>query len=299
MKTRFLLLLGLICFFVAPALSQDLLNGQGRFWRLDKAGLPPSYLFGTIHIPDPRVTDLPPAVEEAMRQSRQFIFELVHDADTDRRVAVRMALPPSQNLQNILPPKLFANTVAYARRYGLPEAQVRRFKPWALVLVFALTPEQLAQMAQGGVPLDLKLQQIAASLGGGLNAFETIDGQLDVFDTMALEDQVRLLSSTVRLADRQQTLMRDMIANYLKGDLSAIYALMETQLDPEGQAFADLFKQKLLNDRNRQMARVAADFLPEGRVFIAVGALHLPGELGLVNLLRQQGYTATRIELAQ
>jgi uncharacterized protein YbaP (TraB family) len=86
-----------------------------------------------------------------------------------------------------------------------------------------------------------------------------------------------------------------MIVLYGKGDLDGLYALMLSDL-PEGATDRKLFIDKVLLERNRHMVERLADVLAEGNALVVVGALHFPGEGGIVDLLKQQGYRITKVD---
>ncbi|MGL4489412.1 MAG: TraB/GumN family protein, partial [Rhizobiaceae bacterium] len=96
--------------------------------------------------------------------------------------------------------------------------------------------------------------------------------------------------------DQVDDVMETMLTLYTQGEIALIMPVLK-QIQPEGaeaqEAGYGEFEEIMINARNGVMAERARDRLAKGSVFIAVGALHLPGEKGLVELLRKDGYTVT------
>lgn len=111
---------------------------------------------------------------------------------------------------------------------------------------------------------------------------------------LPLDFHIRNLISAAQYGDNIEDAMETTIALYLQGEIGMIMpALRKIVPDSLSEEDYDLFQKVLLTDRNHIMAQRAAPILASGGVFVAVGALHLPGKEGLIELLRTQGYTIT------
>jgi len=102
---------------------------------------------------------------------------------------------------------------------------------------------------------------------------------------------------TVALGDTLQDVIETMSQLYLAGDVGMIMPMMRAaapQAEGDVDSYAD-FEQRIIIDRNHTMATRAAPILADGNVFMAVGALHLPGAEGVVELLRKEGFTVTAV----
>jgi uncharacterized protein YbaP (TraB family) len=272
-----------------------LLYGEGLLWKLERQGDEASYLFGTMHIADPRILDLPESVRGAFESSSLAVFEVIIDPQAQAQIAQLMVLSDGRTLDQILSPELFQRVVETAATYGLPEAAVRVFKPWALIPIFSFPPDQFARVAAGEAPLDDWLQQEARRSGTAIAALESIEEQLGLFDNASEADQVAMLGSAVN--DRAKTLAQfnEMIEFYLARDPAGIYDQMLEQSTGDEQRLAEIFEQDFIIARNKRMAERLTPHLDGGGAFVAVGALHLPGEQGLVRLMEESGYRVTRI----
>ncbi|MEE8499448.1 MAG: TraB/GumN family protein [Kiloniellales bacterium] len=278
---------------LAPA-AGELPYGQGLLWKLERPGLAPSYLFGTIHITDQRVLDLPPEVERAFDASRSAIFEVIMTDDLRTRLARAMVLRDGRTLDTILSPELYREAMAAGARYGLGPEQLKFLKPWALAMFFSVPQVELARSATGQVPLDQWLQNQARAQGKPVYALETGAEQIALFNELTEADQLAMLESAIQDNAEIEALFEDMTARYLARDIGGIHTQMMMQSKSMNEQLLKLFLLRFNEARNRTMAARLVERLAEGGAFVAVGALHLPGETGLVSLLADQGYRVER-----
>lgn len=263
---------------------------RGLLFRLETpaTGTPPSWLFGTIHSDDPRVTRLPTPVLDALDSADLVLLEVVPDETMIETSRAAMLLSTDQRLSDLLPAALFQEIlVAFAER-GMPRAVVERLKPWAVLLVLSMPA------ASGDPVLDLVLYQRANDSGKPVQGLETIVEQLAVFQSLSFEDQVSLLEATLRDRDQLPQLFSALLDAYLAGDLEALLALGQA-LDADSPEVEERLLRALIGDRNRRMFKRLMPAIQQGRRFIAVGALHLPGAGGLLQRLEAAGVRVERI----
>lgn len=271
-----------------------------HLWRIDKAGMAPSWLFGTIHVADPKVTTLSPAVQEAFSSAQRVATETRLDFGAFMEIAKAVLLPEGESLADKLDAAHYQRLVAALEQRQYPEAAVRRFKPWAASM-FLSTPTH----PTGQLPLDLKLTKEAVEGGKEYDGIESVAEQIAVFAEMPEDKQLTLLKSLIdeqaQLASQHEALIK----LYVARDYAAMQALADPKRDPSFKAlpakdqayFARWMQKTLIDDRNAVMAERIAKVLPKGNAFFAVGALHLPGKNGLVQKLRDAGYTLTPVDL--
>jgi uncharacterized protein YbaP (TraB family) len=174
---------------------------------------------------------------------------------------------------------------------GIPLQSVVRMKPWVLSSMVALPACEMARKAAGAPVLDIKLAEDAKAAGKSLEGLETIADQLGAMASLPLAFHMQGLVETLKLGTRIDDVIETMILLYGQGETGMIWPLFHAVL-PGGdgdQDYAD-FEETMVTARNRVMAERAVPILARGNAFIAVGALHLPGKEGLVELLRQRGY---------
>jgi hypothetical protein len=291
-------LAGLLLLFVAPwsTAGAGQTFDKGLLWRIERDGLAPSYVFGTIHVTDERVLDLPVPVTEALSQSDTAVFELLITPDMHAELARHMLFSDGTRLSNLTGKELFASTSDVARGYGLIPTVLEMVKPWALVALFSSPPGETLRQSSGEPVLDAWLQDEARRQGMTLLALEEPDEQIAALEGMSIDEQIALLRATVENMDAVDRTFSETLQFYLDRDLAGLEGLMSDDL--ESGVDADLlatFNQRLILTRNDTMAERLLPVMAKGSVFAAVGALHLPGDNGLLQQLANAGYTVTAV----
>ncbi len=289
------LALGLLLLGRTAVAGGELAYGQGLLWKIERGNLAPSYLFGTIHVTDERVLRLPPEVAQAFDGARSTTFEVIMTDELRLRLAQVMIAPPDRTLDRVLDPALYRDAMAAGERYGFPPEQLKFFKPWALAMFLSVPKAELARSAMGALPLDQALQERAQAQGKPVYQLETGDEQIALFNEMSEADQLAILESAIQDSARIETLFEDLTARYLARDVGGIHGDMIEQSKSMDEQLVKMFLLRFNEERNRTMVQRMAPRLGEGGAFIAIGALHLPGETGLLNLLAAQGYEITRV----
>lgn len=257
------------------------------------------FLFGTIHLPDPRVRDFPKIVREAHAAADVVWGELSLDDQDSPKVQAAMFLPDGKTLKDVVPAATYAKLQAYLKARGTPPMIVDRMKPiWASVVVGLL--DALPLLASGE-PMDKQLLKDAAAAGKTTGGLETVEEQLAVFEAASAEAQARFLDQTVvdleqARAEGKQP-VEALIKAYAEGDLAGLHdqmAKMSASEDPDVRALA----KRLLDDRNvlmvdRLLARTAK--APQKTYFVLVGAGHYPGPEGILALLEKKGLKTRRL----
>jgi uncharacterized protein YbaP (TraB family) len=267
--------------------SED--KNHGLLWELSKPGIEPAYLFGTIHSEDPEVLQLPQAVQQAIDRCNTVVLEMLLDAEAMMYSSTAMLMMDGRMLSDIIGKPLFRQTASAIRSRGIQELVLERMKPWAAAVILSMPASET------GLVLDMMLYQSALEQGKSVHGLETVEEQLNVFEALPEKDQVLLLQDAVENFPELDALHAELLDAYKQRDLAGLMALNEAAMQAGDQQLADEFQQHLVVDRNHRMSDRMQVYLRQGKVFIAVGALHLPGEEGLLNLLEQQGFTVRRL----
>jgi uncharacterized protein YbaP (TraB family) len=277
------------------ARAQDGHFDNGVLWRLDPpGGGRPSYLLGTIHISDPRVLDLPVAARLALAASDVAVFELIAEPGAGALPMASAFYGEGRDLETALGPRLWEDVVAVGRGYGMTPTLLRRLEPWVLVLFFSIPVDEMRAVMAGATVLDTMLQDLAREQGKSLIALETADEQIAAFEALSEADQIALLRAIVEDKAEQDEAFHAMVELYLAGDLAGIAAVAEGSATDEEAALLDRFMTRIKVERDARMFERLQPLLPGGGLFIAVGALHLTGESGLLARFARAGWTVTR-----
>ena len=273
---------------LSPA-AGEIPYGQGLLWRVDSTDAPPSYVFGTAHSKDPRITRLARPVAAAFETARSLTIEIVDTPESDRAVAQAVKIPGGQ-VERLVGPERFRQIRAAGARYGLHPEALRQLKPWALYLLFAQPPAELRSSRQA---LDFALQERADQRGIPVYGLESVVEQLAMFDDLDPSFQIALLDEALAENWRVECWWQTIKDIYLARE-TGFYILLIEQMsaldDPLYRAqIRDLLRAQV-DERNSRMVERMTQRLAEGGAFVAVGALHLPGHLGILNLLAARGY---------
>ncbi|MDH3671294.1 MAG: TraB/GumN family protein [Gammaproteobacteria bacterium] len=261
---------------------------RGLLWKIESPGREASYLFGTMHSADPRVTNVHQSVRDALNNASSFTMELLFNGANISSMAEAMFFAKDQSLRAAVGDELFEQTKQAMAEHGFPTRGLDSKKPWVVIMMLNTPP------AEPGLALDLLLQLEATLQGKPTFGLETIEEQIGVFNDMSMEDQVTLLRHAVRIHGEITREFERLVEIYRDGDLNRLVELVRGYKDEEGGAY-DAMLERLLTRRNRVMVERMAPRLQEGNAFIAVGAAHLPGENGLLDLLDRAGYRVSAV----
>lgn len=255
----------------------------GVLWKIERGGTPASYLFGTVHLADTRVTNLPPLVDKTFAAAATLTTELFVDAEALVQLMAAMFFTAGQTLEHAVGPALYADVRAAFAERGLPLADLNKYKPWAVAMILSLPAPT------GAAPLDLQLQLRAEQAGKPVDGLETVQEQVGVFDGLAANEQRALLDAAVRERQTAGAQLEALVQAYLARDLGRVRTMFEERAaaDP---TLRDRLIDRLLTSRNRRMVERLHPRLQRGNAFIAVGAAHLPGPGGMLELLEREGY---------
>jgi len=274
----------LLCFLSFSLAQADTGKSRGLLWEISQPGIPASHLFGTIHSEDPEVLQLAAPVQKAFDASQAVVLEVLLDMNAMMSSSAAMLMMDGRSLKDIVGEPLFSKAVAAMQVRGMPEMMTGHMQPWAVAVTLSMPAPETGQV------LDVVLYQSALQSGKQLHGLETIKEQLDVFTSMSLADQVTMLKDAIEHFQEMDSLFVELLSAWKQRDLARLVAINEKALATGDQQFVDVFQKRLIVQRNHLMVERMQQYLKKGRTFVAVGALHLPGEEGLLNLLEQKGY---------
>ena len=277
------------CLVLLVLVAQPLTAWSGSFdrgvlWEISKVGQQGSYLLGTIHSDHPSVTNLPAKVQKAFDVSGSFTAELELDMSSMLQAQMQLFLPDNKSLKSILGERYYRQSVALMSGYGVPEMLVDKMKPWAIAAQLSM-PKSTT-----GIFLDLKLYQMAQQKGLKLHGLETVAEQMGVFESMTERQQKAMLIQAIKDYPGMPQKISTLLRYYVNRDLRGMQTFSEAEMKRADPAITAIMKNKLIKERNHRMVKRMQPQLTEGKAFIAVGALHLPGKEGILQLLENRGY---------
>ncbi len=282
--------------------ADKIVNGRGLLWRIDAEGVPPSYLFGTIHFTDLRVHEFSPAVVEALDGSRVIIVESLAIFDNPlsssaKDTADLAQLPDGKTLDDVLPDDVLKALKEALSHRLMAYAAFRTMKPWMLMQLLSYPPCELASLVLDNPIVDRDIGQRGRDAGKQVIGLETAAEQIRSLDSVPMDSQIKMLHASAVLSKQTDDMHETFVHLYRAGEIAMVDMLGRKVMDAvyDANSYSD-FMENLLDKRNFRMRDRAVDEVRKGGAFIAVGALHLPGDVGLVELFRGAGFTVTRVD---
>lgn len=269
------------------------LSAQGLLWKIVPHGetdAPISYLFGTIHTSNSKVFEFNQDVLSALEETDVFSPEIDPDSLKNPMLLMsKLIMEDGTTLKDLLNEDEY-NTVKtfFKDSLNLPLVMVKKIQPAFLA---AMVTERTLNDNSGMPALDFWLHEQAKEQNKEVIALETLNEQIAAFSSIDYQSQADMLLEEVSNSDsRNKT--KALLDAYINGDLEELKRLSEEQSE-DGENFEEVFIVK----RNQNMAQRAQEIIKRGKsLFIAVGAAHLPGENGLIEIFKGMGYTVEPVE---
>jgi uncharacterized protein len=281
---RLFLLAGLFTLSFSDSFAQY----NTLLWEISGNGLEkPSYLYGTMHLKDKRVFNFGDSVMVKFSQCNAFAGEVIFDKEAIKSNAASlrasMMMPGDTTLKLLLGRADYKMVKKAARkRLGVLAFVINKIKP---IYSSMLISEPALKKDESKV-LDEYFQDLAASKKMKLIGIESIEEQLSALDKIPLREQADMLVEELKADHSVEQEMEGMISLYCSGNLDSLLTLMNLR-----GMMSENFNDALLLKRNYVMAERIGIFIKDHHAFIGIGAAHLPGKEGVIELLRAQGFT--------
>jgi len=263
-------------------------------WKISGNGLQkPSYLFGTIHLLCADDAILSDNLKTAIRNSDEVYFEVDLDNLFEMFGAIgQMKMKGDTTLQDLLSKEEYDKVKSYFESKGsmLPFSMLETYKP----MLAASTLEQNSMPCEKTAMLEQVIMQEAKQNNKKIKGLETMAYQAGVLDSIPYSLQAKQLVSYIDSSNKgaeEDKQLKEMFDAYKKQDLKKLEDLL-LETDVSMSSFTDI----MLYHRNSNWVKKLKPLLPEKSLIIAVGAGHLPGQKGVINLLRKEGFTVTPVE---
>jgi uncharacterized protein YbaP (TraB family) len=259
-------------------------------WRISgKKITHPSYLFGTMHVLCSKDAALSDSLKSAIAGCDELYFEInLSDMAGMLNSMKYMRMNDSKKLSDLLKPDEYARVKGYFDKHSpaLPFSLLERFKP---MLISGLVEEQALDCeTTDGMELVIMKESRHSK---PINGLETAEFQAGLFDSIPYEAQAKELVNYIDSSDQNKEMTRQLVDLYNHQDLDGIDELSRKE-DGGMSGYMDL----LLYARNRKWAKNLDSLLGKKSLLIAVGAAHLPGTGGVIDLLRKEGYTVEPVK---
>ena len=283
--------------------DREVVLENALLWKISGNGLEKdSYLYGTIHIIDADDFFWPKNTMETFNKSEKVVFEIDLDEMSDMSnifgMMTKIMMKDGMTLKKLLSDEDYTVVTDHFKDMGLPMFMLEKMKPMFLT-IFAEGDMDMGAMAGGGDPsaattksYEMEFYELANNTEKEVFGLETMDDQISLFDSIPYSDQATMLVETIKAskeADSGAASEMELLTKmYLNQEINDMVAAIEDE-DSEFAGFEDL----LLNDRNQKWIPQMSAYMKAGTTFFAVGAGHLAGQEGVINLLRTVGYELT------
>ena len=264
-------------------------------WKISGNGLTkPSYLFGTIHMLCADDALLSDQLKNIIRKVDNVYFEVDIDNLMEMLGVIgKMKMKGDTTLQDLLSKEDYEKVKNYFETKGslLPFSMLETYKP-----ILALsTLEESSMACDNTAMMEQVIMEEAKQSDKNIKGLETMAYQAGVLDSIPYKLQAEQLVTYINDINNNKSEddkeLDQMMNAYKKQDLEALEKLMMKTDMGIGN-----FTEVLLYKRNRNWVTKLKDLMPQKSLLVAVGAGHLPGEKGVINLLRKAGYTITPLE---
>ena len=264
-----------------------------RLWKIELEDHPgkikPSYVLGTMHLPDKEVVNLPPHIDSIVASADLLCIEVILSDDAFKALADLSTLKGKETLSDLIGSREFHAVSKVLQPRGVTTHALERLKPWAAALIMNYPPPSLDPI------LDYSLQLRFRSGNRPVYQLETAREQIQIFNQMAISDQIKFLRFSLQQQQQFDFYLQQMKALYLADDLDGLQALTEQQMAQTDQQFMELLLAELIDKRNLKMVDRMQMHLQQGNALIAIGALHLTGDYGILQLLSDFGYRVSPV----
>jgi uncharacterized protein YbaP (TraB family) len=251
------------------------------------------YLAGSVHLLRPDNSTLPPAFNKAYDDAETLVMELDLD-DFDPTGAQKWmmehgTLPGDATLKSTIGEMRYKRLAIEAARLGLPLQNLQKFEPWPVALTLVeLQYSKLGFDPQEGV--ERQLERRARADGKEIRGLETLAEQLGKIDGLTYAQQARFLDLTVQDMHEMEDDTDELLAAWRAGDNDKLTKLLSV----EYKGFPELYN-SLVTERNHNwVPKIEALLTDHDKDYmVVVGALHLVGKNGLIELLSQRGLKPT------
>lgn len=290
---------GLVCCALLPLMwvgdgYAQANDRRGFLWEVRK-GKQVAWLMGTIHVGRPEFYPLPPSRLAQLKRADAIVLE-ADVSDSARAIAAtqKYALYPegAPGLESRLSPELRQRVEAVLARNQLDIAPMMRMKPWMLGNVLALF-----EAAQAGympaLSVESYLMRVAKSDSKPILEFEGIEQQFGLFEQAPWETQIAFLEDALKAVETRgaRRELNRIVQAWETADRASLERLL-VEMRTQPSAGSRFTVDKILLGRHPQMVRRIETLMAGGKNYVfAVGALHLVGPQGLVEMLRARGYT--------
>lgn len=269
-------------------------NASGLAWRVTTADGACLYLVGTVHAARPDFYPLPAYITDAFDEAAVLVME-VDTTAVDPAAAARFGrdngtLTDGRTLEDLLGTKDWRRTSEWARQLGVPQHRLSRMRPWlAAVTLVSLEIRRMGLDSALGMEMHLATRAVERDMP--IVELETLVEQLSALSNLSLKAETAFLKQSLTTPEEFESSVNTIVDSWLAGDADAMRIVLEDSYEDAQEVY-----DAVMRARNLRWLPAIERMLASDQVhFVAVGALHMVGEDGLVRLLEERGYNVERL----
>tara|TARA_B110000858_G_scaffold157616_1_gene180457 strand:- start:41614 stop:42441 length:828 start_codon:yes stop_codon:yes gene_type:complete len=252
------------------------------------------YLGGTVHLLRPGDYPLPDEFEQAYQASSELYFEAdigsMNDLAVQAQMLQRLTYSDDRALHTVLNDEAYTALSTYTAAAGLPIAMLEKFKPGLLISTLQVLVFQGMGFTPQGV--DAFFHARAVDDGKAEGELETVQEQIGFIEAMGEGNESEFILRSLEDLAETAELMEGMIGAWRSGDVEGLSELFVEDLKAEAP---ELYDSLLLQRNLKWIPQIDSMLLDADTEFVLVGAAHIVGENGLLDLLSQQGYEINQL----
>ncbi len=290
-QIRYTIQAAIMLIFILPS-GSSILDVQAQslerstLWKVKGEGIETSYLFGTIHLISQADFELKPKAIRGLGEADQLVMELdLSDPQIKGSMMKQAQMKGGVTLESLLDRNTYQKLDKMLQEsIGASVMFMNTFKP------FIVSTFLIGRLIDGQeASFEMVLTQEAKKQGMPISQLESVEEQMAVFERIPYKSQAESLAEMINDEENMKKLFAEMVAAYRKEDITELYRFTLKQMDDSKQ------QDEILDKRNINWIPIMEKQMAEKSSFIAVGAAHLAGEKGLIQLLRKAGYTVTPV----
>ncbi len=284
----------IICIFIAISIKaqtnattvETRVTDKSLLWEISGNGLEnPSYIFGTIHLipeDDYFFTDL---MKAKLSDCKTLVLEVDINMSLKEQIALakKIILPKGKTLEDYMSVEQYKKYSDYI----LDSLKIKKSKYKQMNKIKPIFGSSivLSELLGKIKSYEQELNKIAKKNNMNIVGLETADYQIDILDKISIKKQVEMIAGEDMYSKQPLTEYYKIIKVYKKQDLEMLNKLFKAEKSMQE------FENELLYDRNRNWIQIIEKLSKENPIFVAVGAAHLPGKKGVLNLLKEKGFS--------
>jgi uncharacterized protein YbaP (TraB family) len=268
-------------------------DNNSLLWKIEGRGINyPSYLFGTIHLIRSEDYFFLPHFENAFNKCEAVAFEvdmsLLEDMGKMMALIPKIMMKDDISLRDLVSDDEYQEVKEFFRNMGLPLLLLERIMPMFLTAFTYMDLGTNSFESGDFKSYEMEINKMASNKGFPVYGLETVEYQISMMDSIPYKDQAMMLVKSIRESEMSDSALDPLIQLYREQDIEGLYNAIKSDEISEYEDF-------LLVGRNKNWIPIMTEMMNEKPVFFAVGAGHLGGEFGVLQLLRNEGYRITPV----